>query len=104
MLGAPGDRDFDGWIRLFADPLRAQGAFWHLVHSGADALPSVQQGLDSRHDDVRRWSTKVMILLVRMLDDPTPRVRAGFPDEVRLDRCGPQVPWWRLGRVRRQAT
>jgi hypothetical protein len=75
----PDHDDYGGWVRLRADPIRSQRAFWHLVLSGPDALDSVQAGLDSPNADVRRWSTKAMdhlvdanglANLVRMLDDP----------------------------------
>jgi hypothetical protein len=77
----PGHDDYGGWVRLLADPITSQRAFWHLVLSGPDALDSVQAGLDSPNADVRRWSTKAMdhlvdanglATLVRMLDDPDP--------------------------------
>ena len=96
MSGFPDHHDHDGWVRLLADPVRAQRAFWHLVLSGSDALDSVQRGLGSPNDDVRRWSTKAMdhlvdadglATLVRMLDDPDPRVRLEACHALACDRC-----------------
>jgi hypothetical protein len=92
----PDHDDYDGWVRLLADPIRAQRAFWHLVLSGSSALESVQRGLDSPSDDVRRWSTKAMDhlvdadglkALVRMLDDPDPAVRLEACHALACDRC-----------------
>lgn len=96
MVAVPEHDDYDGWVRLLADPIRAQRAFWHLVLSGANALQSVQRGLDSSNDDVRRWSTKAMdhlvdadglVTLVRMLDDIDPRVRLEACHALACDRC-----------------
>ncbi|MCB0998188.1 MAG: HEAT repeat domain-containing protein [Ilumatobacteraceae bacterium] len=96
MPAFPALDDYGGWVRLLADPIRSQRAFWHLVLSGPDALASVQAGLDSPNDDVRRWSTKAMdhlvdadglMMLVRMLDDPDPRVRLEACHALACDRC-----------------
>lgn len=96
VAAVPDHDDYDGWVRLLADPIRAQRAFWHLVLSGANALHSVQRGLDSSNDDVRRWSTKAMdhlvdadglATLVRMLDDADPRVRLEACHALACDRC-----------------
>lgn len=40
----PDHDDYGGWVRLLADPIRSQRAFWHLVLSGPDGLDSVQAG------------------------------------------------------------
>lgn len=96
MADVPDHDDYDGWVRLLADPIRAQRAFWHLVLSGPHALDSVKRGLDSSNDDVRRWSTKAMdhlvdadglITLVRMLNDTDPGVRLEACHALACDRC-----------------
>jgi hypothetical protein len=96
MSALPDHADYDGWVRLLADPIRAQRAFWHLVLVGPDALDCVRRGLDSPNDDVRRWSTKAMdhlvdadalATLVRMLDDPNPAVRLEACHALACDRC-----------------
>lgn len=96
MSTLPEHDDFDGWVRLLADPIRAKRAHWHLVLSGPDALGSVLRGLDSPSDDVRRWATKAMdhlvdadglATLVRMLDDPDPGVRLEACHALACDRC-----------------
>lgn len=96
MPAFPDHDDYGGWVRLLADPIRSQRAFWHLVLSGPDALDSVQAGLDSPNADVRRWSTKAMdhlvdasglATLVRMLDDPDPGVRLEACHALACDRC-----------------
>ena len=96
MSAFPDGDDHDGWVRLLADPIRAQRAFWHLVLSGPDALDSVRRGLDSSIDDVRRWSTRAMdhlvdadglSTLVRMLDDPDPGVRLEACHALACERC-----------------
>ena len=96
MAEVPDHDDYEGWVRLLADPIRARRAFWHLVLSGASALASVRRGLDSSNDDVRRWSTKAMdhlvdadglVVLVRMLDDADPKVRLEACHALACDRC-----------------
>lgn len=96
MSAFPDHDDHDGWVRLLADPIRAQRAFWHLVLTGPEALDSVRRGLDSPIDDVRRWSTKAMdhlvdadglSTLVRMLEDPDPGVRLEACHALACDRC-----------------
>jgi hypothetical protein len=96
MPAFPEHDDYGGWVRLLADPIRSQRAFWHLVLSGPDALDSVQAGLDSPNADIRRWSTKAMdhlvdasglATLVRMLDDPDPGVRLEACHALACDRC-----------------
>jgi len=90
------DDDFAAWVGLFADPLRAKRAFWHLVLSGAPALPAVREGLRHSNPEVRRYCTKVLDHLVdeesfgdlvRVLDDPDPRVRADALHALACDRC-----------------
>lgn len=96
MAGFPAPDDHDAWVGLLADPVRAQRAFWHLVLTGHDALPSVRHGLESSNADVRRWATKAMdhlvdaeglTVLVRMLDDPDPKVRVEACHALSCDRC-----------------
>lgn len=96
MPGFPANDDFDGWVALLADPVRAQRAFWHLVLSGPDALPGVRRGLDSSDAAVRRLATRAMdhlvdpaglADLVRMLDDPDPGVRLEACHALACDRC-----------------
>lgn len=96
MAAVPDHDDYDGWVRLLADPIRSRRAFWHLVLIGPNALDSVRRGLDSPNDDVRRWSTKAMdhlvdadgmATLVRMLDDPDPGVRLEACHALACDRC-----------------
>jgi len=95
MLGVDSD-DYDGWVHQLADPHRAQRAFWHLALSGPPALDSVQHGLGSPNDDVRRWCTKAMdhlvdpsrlVEVVAMLDDTDPRVRIEACHALACDRC-----------------
>lgn len=76
--------DFAGWMALLADPVRARHAYWHLVRSGAEALPAIREGLRHPSADVRMYCTRALdhlvdgdsfSRLVEMLDDPDPRVR-----------------------------
>ena len=96
MSSFPDHDDYDGWVRLLADPMRAHRAFWHLVLSGTGALDSVHRGLDSPDADVRRWATKAMdhliddsglVARVRMLDDPEAGVRLEACHALACDRC-----------------
>jgi len=92
----PDVHDFDGWVERLGDPVRAKRAFWHIVLSGADALPAIRVGLSSGNADVRRHCTRALDhlvdegsfpKLVEMLDDPEPTVRVEALHALACDRC-----------------
>lgn len=96
MVGYPDEGDVAAWVMLLADPLRSTRAHWHLVLSGAGALPAVRAGLASPSTFVRRGCTKVLDhladaesfpLLVGLLDDPDPGVRTEALHALACDRC-----------------
>src|SRR5207237_102201 len=82
-------------VERLADPARAQQAFWHLVLSGADAVPAVRHGLHHPTADVRMYCTKALdhlvdasafSQLVAMLDDADARVRREALHALACDR------------------
>lgn len=88
--------DYEGWVRLLGDPVRARRAYWHLLHSGSAALPAVRDGLRSARGDVRMYCAKALDHLVdeesfpgliELLDDPDPRVRWDTLHALACDRC-----------------
>jgi hypothetical protein len=90
------DDDHPGWVEHLADPARAKRAFWHLVRSGPDALPAVRAGAAHPDCAVRVYCTRALdhltdgeafADLIRLLDDPHPRVRAAALHALACDRC-----------------
>jgi HEAT repeat protein len=88
--------DFSGWVTLLGDPIRARGAYWHLLGSGEAALPAIRNGLQDTNADVRMYCAKVLDhlvdedsypVLVAMLDDPDDRVRWDTLHALACDRC-----------------
>jgi HEAT repeat protein len=82
--------DFDGWVGLLADPVRGRQAYWHLVLSGADALPTIRRGLDSYSVEARRYCAKALDHLVD--EDAYPQLIAmlGDDDDQVRDACRPE--------------
>jgi HEAT repeat protein len=87
---------FDDYVGALAVPHRATQAYWHLVLSGAPALPAVRRGLKSENADVRMHCARLLDHLVDeaswpelvgMLDDPDPRVRVHAVHALACDRC-----------------
>ena len=88
--------DYERWVELLADPLRAQRARWHLILSGAPALAAVREGLHHSNADVRVNCALVLDHLVdgesfadliTMLGDPDARVRINALHALACDRC-----------------
>jgi HEAT repeat protein len=88
--------ELEVFVEQLAVPHRAQRAFWHLVLSGAGALPAVRAGLRDENADVRRYCVKVLDHvvdedsfpeLVRMVGDSDPRVRSETLHALSCDRC-----------------
>lgn len=91
----PDPHDFDAWVRLLADPARGRHAYWHLLLSGADAVPAIRRALESPNAEVRRscataldhrvdedaWPQLIAVLgdddaRVRASDDPAGRAKS----------------------------
>jgi HEAT repeat protein len=92
-------KTFDDWVADLGVKHRHKDAFWHLVWSGADALPAVRRGLVSDDDGVRIGCTKVLDHLVdeecwpeliAMIDDDNPEVRAWTLHSLACERCKEQ--------------
>ena len=88
--------DFDGWVALLADPVRAKRSYWHLLMSGPAALPAIRAGLKHEDADVRMYCAKALDHLVdedsfrdliAALDDSDPRVRCDALHALACDRC-----------------
>lgn len=88
--------DYAGWVARLADPLRAKHAYWHLVLSGAAALPAIRKGLRDECAETRMYCAKAldhlvdeesMPDLIALLDDPDARVRWDALHALACDRC-----------------
>jgi HEAT repeat protein len=89
-------KSFDEYVQDLGVKHRFKQAFWHLVLSGADALPAVRRGLLSDDDAIRVGCTRVLDHLVdeeswpeliAMIDDDNPEVRAWTLHSLACDRC-----------------
>ena len=87
---------FDDYVAQLAIPHRSKHAFWHLVLSGADALPAVRRGLASDDHAVRLGCTRVLDHLVdeeswpeliAMLDDDDAETRYWALHSLACERC-----------------
>lgn len=92
-------KSFDDWVAELGIKHRHKDAFWHLVLSGADALPAVRRGLTSHDDAIRIGCTKVLDHLVdeecwpeliAMIGDDNPEVRAWTLHSLACDKCKEQ--------------
>ena len=88
--------DFNGWVELLADPLRAKHAYWHLVLSGDPARGAIRVGVRNGNADVRMYCAKALDHLVdeesfpelvSLLDDSDDRVRVDALRALACDRC-----------------
>ena len=92
--------DFQGLVRHLADPVRARQALRYLIAGGSPARLAVRQGLTSSEPDIRMYSVQVLDHLIddaswpdliRMLEDPDPRVRVHTLHALACDRCKDDV-------------
>lgn len=90
------ERGFTPLIAALAVPHRAKHAYWHLILSGAAALPAVRRGLTHSNADVRMYCARALDRLVdetaypaliAALSDGDPRVREEALHALACDRC-----------------
>ncbi|XOV90622.1 MAG: HEAT repeat domain-containing protein [Pseudomonadota bacterium] len=88
--------ELESLIEQLAIPHRAKRAYWRLVGAGSRSLPAVRRGLSSAEGDVRMHCARILdhIVdedsideLVKLLDDPDPRVRVHALHALACDRC-----------------
>lgn len=89
-------KTFEDYVEELGVKHRSKQAFWHLVLSGAPALPAVRRGLSSPNGRVRAECTRVLDHLVDeeswpeligMLDDDEAAVRTWAMHALACDRC-----------------
>ena len=87
---------FTPLITALAVPHRAKHGYWHLILSGAAALPAVRRDLTHSNADVRMYCARALDHLVdetaypaviAALDDGDPRVREEALHALACDRC-----------------
>ncbi len=66
MINTPRADDFEAWVEQLGDPIRGCRAYWHLVLSGAPALPEILLACDRCKDaDCRPASEQVLAPAIR---------------------------------------
>jgi HEAT repeat protein len=89
-------KSFDDYVSDLGIKHRSKQAFWHLVLSGAPALPAVRRGLQSEDAAIRNGCARVLDHLVdddsypdliALLSDDSAEVRVNALHALACDRC-----------------